>query len=71
MDDADTSSQPPRTSPTPPSATSIIISLLLLIAAIATMALFAIPLHNAWFWPTAGVLAISAGLAMLIPLKPK
>ena len=58
--------------PRPPlTAASVIISLLLLIATISTMALFAIPLHNIWFWPTAGVLAISAALAMLIPLKRK
>ena len=58
--------------PRPPlTAASVIISLLLLIAAIATIALFVIPLHNAWFWPTAGVLAISAAVAMLIPLKRK
>ena len=58
--------------PQPPlTAASVIISLLLLIATMATVALFAIPLHNAWFWPMAGVLAISAGLAMVIPLKRK
>ena len=58
--------------PRPPlTAASVIISLLLLIATISTMALFAIPLHNTWFWPMAGVLAISAGMAMVIPLKRK
>lgn len=57
--------------PGPPTAASVVVSLLLVVAAIATMALFAIPLHNAWFWPTAGVLAVTAGLAIAIPLKRK
>jgi fatty acid desaturase len=56
---------------TPPLLPSIAITLLLVIAALATMGLFAIPLHSQWFWPTAGVLAASAGLAMAIPLKSK
>ena len=44
---------------------------MLVVAAIATMALFAVPLQSRWFWPTAGVLAVAAGLAMVIPLKRK
>ena len=62
---------PIEPTPTRPSAASIIVSLLILLAAIATIALFAIPTNSPWFWPTAGVLATSIALGLLIPLKHK
>jgi hypothetical protein len=57
--------------PPTPTAASVVITLLILLAAATTVALFAIPLRNPWFWPTAGVLALSAGLALVIPLKKR
>ncbi len=57
--------------PPKPTAASIIVSLLILLAAVATIALFAIPTNNPWFWPTAAVLAISIAIGLLIPLRPK
>ncbi len=62
---------PPSPPPTTPTLASIAITLLLVLAAAATMGLFAIPLHSQWFWPATGVLAASAGIALVIPLRKK
>ncbi len=54
----------------PPTAAAVLVTLLIFLAAVATIALFVIPIGNPWFWPTGGVLAISIGLGLLIPLRP-
>ena len=62
---------PHNSGPSAPTLASIAITFMVLVAAAATIALFMIPVGNAWFWPTLGVLVVSAGLALAIPLKKR
>jgi len=57
--------------PTRPTPAAILVTLLILIAAAATIALFIVPIGNPWFWPTAAVLAAAIGLGLVIPLRPR
>jgi hypothetical protein len=62
-------SMPPN--PSTPTLAAVAVTLLIILAALGTIALFAIPTQSQWFWPTAGALALTAGLALAIPLKHK
>lgn len=54
-----------------PSLASVLVTMLLLVACGAMVALFLIPNASPWFWPTAGLAACSGILAMLVPLGRK
>lgn len=61
--------QPPQ--PFRPTFGHIVATCSILVAAIAVLALFMIPVQNAWFWPVAGVFGVATALALLVPLKPR
>lgn len=55
----------------PPMTPSVIVSILILLAAAGVVAMFIIPLTNQWFWPVAGAVCTTIALAWLIPLRTK
>lgn len=59
----------PSSSPPPLTPARVFVSILILIACGLTIALFVTPGQSPWFWWLAGGIAVTGGVAMLVPIK--